>query len=417
MIGESHARGWVTLDTAGILAQSSNVGAITIGQRLGGRRFDQWVRKFGFGEPTGVDLPGEERGLVLPYKKYSGSSMGNLPIGQGELVTPMQMATAYSAIANGGILRKPHIVEALDGKPTPLPPGKRVISAHTAHEVRTMLEGVLAPGGTASEVKIPGYQLAGKTGTANKIDPTTGEYSDREVRRLVRRHGARLEPAAARRRDGRRAAGRDLRRRGRGARVRQDRVVRAALPADPTVVGRGYPQRSMLLRDLLGDAGAGAAALPEVEVTSLAYDARAVQPGSLFFCVPGFTRDGHDFAPAGDRARSGRAGRAAAARARRPRGARRRRARGDGAGRGAPATATRPPRSSWSASPGTNGKTTTAFLLRALLEAAGRRTGLLGTVEQVVGGVAAPAVRTTPEAIDLQATFARMLDGGDTAPA
>ena len=177
-IGESHPRGWVTLDTGGILAQSSNVGAITIGQRLGGKRFDQWVRKFGFGSPTGVDLPGEEQGLVLPYAKYSGSSMGNLPIGQGELVTPMQMVTAYSAIANGGILRKPHLIEALDGKPTPLPPGRRVISSRVAHEVRQMLEGVLAPGGTASEVKIPGYVLAGKTGTANKIDPATGKYSD-----------------------------------------------------------------------------------------------------------------------------------------------------------------------------------------------------------------------------------------------
>ncbi len=115
VIGESHPRGWLTLDTGGILAQSSNVGAITIGQRLGGRRFDRWVREFGFGSPTGVDLPGEEQGLVLPYAKYSGSSMGNLPIGQGELVTPMQMATAYSAIANGGILRKPHLVRG-DGR-------------------------------------------------------------------------------------------------------------------------------------------------------------------------------------------------------------------------------------------------------------------------------------------------------------
>ncbi len=177
-IGESHTRGWVTLDTAGILAQSSNVGAITIGQRLGGKRFDQWVRKFGFGSPTGVDLPGEEQGLVLKYKDYSGSSMGNLPIGQGELVTPIQMATAYAAIANGGILRKPRIVQAMDGRPTQVSRGKRVISTQTAHEVRKMLEGVLAPGGTASEVKIPGYELAGKTGTANKIDPATGEYSE-----------------------------------------------------------------------------------------------------------------------------------------------------------------------------------------------------------------------------------------------
>ena len=176
-IGESHPRGPERLTTAQILAQSSNVGAITIGQRLGATRFDYWVRKFGFGKKTGVDLPGEERGLVLPVNKYSGSSMGNLPIGQGESVTPMQMAAAYSAIANGGVLRAPRLVRRVDGKLTGLPPGHRVISKETSMQLRLMLEGAFAPGGTASEVSIPGYQLAGKTGTANKIDPRTGEYS------------------------------------------------------------------------------------------------------------------------------------------------------------------------------------------------------------------------------------------------
>jgi cell division protein FtsI/penicillin-binding protein 2 len=116
-------------------------------------------------------------GLALPLAKYSGSSMGNLPIGQGELVTPMQMVSAYAAIANGGILRAPHIVASVDGHPRPVPPGRRVLSPATAAAVRTMLEGVLAPGGTASQVSIPGYQLAGKTGTANKVDPATGQYS------------------------------------------------------------------------------------------------------------------------------------------------------------------------------------------------------------------------------------------------
>jgi cell division protein FtsI (penicillin-binding protein 3) len=176
-IGESHIRGPVTLTTAQILAQSSNVGAIKIGLEMGKQRFDYWVRKFGFGKPTGVDLPGEERGLLLPVEKYSGSSMGNLPIGQGLAVTPMQMAQAYSAIANGGVLRPPRIVRRIDGKLVPQSQGKRIISPDTAAQLRTMLEGVFAPGGTASEVQIPGYKLAGKTGTANKIDPTTGEYS------------------------------------------------------------------------------------------------------------------------------------------------------------------------------------------------------------------------------------------------
>jgi cell division protein FtsI (penicillin-binding protein 3) len=167
-----------TLTTGQILAQSSNVGAIKIGMLEGAQGFNQWVRRFGFGAPTGVDLPGEEMGQVLPLGRYSGSSMGNLPIGQGELVTPMQMATAYSAIANGGIMRAPHIVSSIDGRPQPEPAGHRVISSSTAAALRNMLKGVLAPGGTASEVSIPHYELAGKTGTASKIDPSTGQYSE-----------------------------------------------------------------------------------------------------------------------------------------------------------------------------------------------------------------------------------------------
>jgi cell division protein FtsI (penicillin-binding protein 3) len=167
-----------TLTTGEILAQSSNVGAIKIGALEGAERFNEWVHKYGFGARTGVDLPGEESGEALPLNEYSGSSMGNLPIGQGELVTPIQMASAYSAIANGGILRTPHIIQSINGRPTPEPAGHRVITSTTAAELRKMLEGVLAPGGTASEVSIPGYKLAGKTGTASKVDPQTGEYSE-----------------------------------------------------------------------------------------------------------------------------------------------------------------------------------------------------------------------------------------------
>ena len=177
-IGESHPRGPVTLNTREILEQSSNVGAVTIGLKLGAKRFDQWVRRFGFGTPTGTDLPGEEAGIVLPLAKYSGASMGNLPIGQGLAVTPMQMAVAYSAIANGGVLRAAHIVGAVDGQPAPAHKGKRVISASTSASLRRMLEGVLGPGGTATGAAIKGYELAGKTGTAQKPDPVTGGYSE-----------------------------------------------------------------------------------------------------------------------------------------------------------------------------------------------------------------------------------------------
>jgi cell division protein FtsI/penicillin-binding protein 2 len=176
-IKNAEDRGWATMTTRQILAQSDNVGAITIGQRLGKERFDYWMRRFGFGKVTGTDLPGEEKGIVPLLKNYSGSSMGNLPIGQGEAVTPMQIAQFYGAIANGGILRTPHLVRRIDGRMESVPVARRVMKASTAAALREMLEGVLAPGGTASEVKIPGFQLAGKTGTANKIDPVTHEYS------------------------------------------------------------------------------------------------------------------------------------------------------------------------------------------------------------------------------------------------
>jgi cell division protein FtsI (penicillin-binding protein 3) len=168
-IGEAHEGGNGTLSVSDILARSSNVGTVMVGLKLGATRFDRWVRRFGFGKPTGVDLAGEERGIVLDVDRYSGSTIGNMPIGQGLAVTPIQMAAAYTAIANGGIKRQPYIV-AGNRKP-----GNRVLSRRTASEVSRMLEGVLAAGGTAPEASIEGYTLAGKTGTAEKAE--NGTYS------------------------------------------------------------------------------------------------------------------------------------------------------------------------------------------------------------------------------------------------
>ncbi len=165
-ISDAEVRGPESRTVAQILAQSSNVGAVRIGLDLGEERFYHWVRRFGFGEPTGIDFPGEEQGIVPTLSEFSGSTIGNLPIGQGLSVTPMQMAAAYSAIANGGILRPPRLILDEGDTPTSEPDGHRVISKQTAAQVRQMLEGVLAPGGTASEVSVPGYTLAGKTGTA-----------------------------------------------------------------------------------------------------------------------------------------------------------------------------------------------------------------------------------------------------------
>ena len=184
-IGESHPAGYRTLTTRQILEQSSNVGSIIIGRRLGAERFDRWVRRFGFGSPTGVDLPGEEGGIPLALENYSGSSMGNLPIGQGMAVTLMQMATGYAAIANGGMLRAPHVVERVGGRAAHKPKGRRVISEATAASVRRMLEGVLGPGGTASGAGIDGYVMAGKTGTAEKPDEFGGYSKTKFVSSFV----------------------------------------------------------------------------------------------------------------------------------------------------------------------------------------------------------------------------------------
>jgi cell division protein FtsI (penicillin-binding protein 3) len=175
-IEDAEPRGPVDLSVAQILAQSSNVGAVTIGLKLGATKFSHWVNRFGFGHKTGVQFPAEERGIVPSYDDYSGSSIGNLPIGQGLSVTPIQMMTAYAAIANGGVLRPPQLLDQVDGQPVEEPAGHQVIRPGVAAEVRQMLEGVLAPGGTASEVSVPGYTLAGKTGTAQVAE--NGGYSE-----------------------------------------------------------------------------------------------------------------------------------------------------------------------------------------------------------------------------------------------
>ncbi|MBA3262834.1 MAG: penicillin-binding protein 2 [Thermoleophilaceae bacterium] len=168
-IGEAHEDGNGALTASQILARSSNVGTVMVGLKLGATHFDRWVRRFGFSKPTGVDLPGEQRGIVLDVDHYSGSTLGNMAIGQGLSVTPIQMAAGFTAIANGGVKRQPYIV-AGDRKP-----GRRVLSQATAAEVSRMLEGVLAAGGTAPEASVAGYTLAGKTGTAEK--PENGTYS------------------------------------------------------------------------------------------------------------------------------------------------------------------------------------------------------------------------------------------------
>jgi cell division protein FtsI (penicillin-binding protein 3) len=175
-IEDAEERGTETMSVGRILAQSSNVGAVTIGLEVGAESFSKWIGRFGFGRPTGIQFPAEEQGIVPSLDQYSGSTMGNLPMGQGLAVTPIQMIAGYTAIANGGLLKPPQLIKRIGDREIHEPKGKRVISAEVASEIREMLEGVLAPGGTASQVSVPGYTLAGKTGTAQVAE--NGTYSE-----------------------------------------------------------------------------------------------------------------------------------------------------------------------------------------------------------------------------------------------
>lgn len=167
----------------GILAESSNVGTLEIAQRVGKQTFDDYLKRFGLGQPTGIELPGESAGLLPPLSAWSDATFGNLPIGQGVAVTSLQLASMYQAVANNGIRIPPRIVESVtepDGTVTPTaqPAGIQVMSPATAKTVRTMLESVTLKGGTGTRAAIPGYRIAGKTGTAQQPDPKTGQYSD-----------------------------------------------------------------------------------------------------------------------------------------------------------------------------------------------------------------------------------------------
>jgi cell division protein FtsI (penicillin-binding protein 3) len=168
-IHESHPRNPERLTFADIVSRSSNVGTLTLALKLGERRVANWISRFGFGRKTGVDFPGETRGLVLPLNRWSGSTIGNVPIGQGIAVTPLQMASAYGTIANRGVLVQPHLVRRVaDAAPT-RPVRRRVLDPAVAQTLMGMLEGVVDDRlGTGTAAAIKGYRVAGKTGTAAK---------------------------------------------------------------------------------------------------------------------------------------------------------------------------------------------------------------------------------------------------------
>jgi cell division protein FtsI (penicillin-binding protein 3) len=188
--------GKVTVATA--LARSSDVAAVKLALKVGPDRFYQYIRDFGFGSRSGVELPGETRGLLQPVKRWNGSSIGSIAIGQEVAVTPVQLVTMVSTIANGGVYLPPHILfpgqldsttpnqkaappqvvqVAGEELPNPLPTGAhRVISTLSAAQMRKMMEGVVLFG-TGKQAQLDGYSSGGKTGTAQKIDPATHTYS------------------------------------------------------------------------------------------------------------------------------------------------------------------------------------------------------------------------------------------------
>jgi cell division protein FtsI/penicillin-binding protein 2 len=176
VIHDAEPRGTQTMTVSKILSRSSNVGVVTLAQQLQRDGITEWIRRFGFGRKTGIDFPGESRGIVLPPEKWSGSTIGNVPIGQGIAVTPVQMAAAYGAIANDGVWLQPHLVERLEKSDRVEPESRRVLSEATSHELTKMLRGVVQDG-SGTTAQIPGYRVAGKTGTAAKPEPTGG-YSD-----------------------------------------------------------------------------------------------------------------------------------------------------------------------------------------------------------------------------------------------
>ena len=169
-----------TFTAAQILQQSSNVGTVTIAELVHKQPLYDWIRRWGFGSPTHIGLPAEASGAVMPPDKWYSSSIGNIPIGQGISVTPLQMAAMYSGIANGGVMVEPHVVEKIGGRLAPKPVSRRILSPTVDHTLVNMLKGVVdTAAGTGTRASVPGYTVAGKTGTAQVALPHSLGYSTR----------------------------------------------------------------------------------------------------------------------------------------------------------------------------------------------------------------------------------------------
>jgi cell division protein FtsI/penicillin-binding protein 2 len=176
-VEDAEPRPTETLSVSQILSQSSNVGAVTIAGKLGSSMLAKWIQRFGFGHATDIDFPGESDGFVLPLDEWNEATIGNVPIGQGISVTPIQMASVYAAVANGGVWIQPHLVSKTGGQAPERWKHRRIMSPAVDAQVKTMLTGVVADAGaTGTAAAIPGYSVAGKTGTA-QVPDGHGGYS------------------------------------------------------------------------------------------------------------------------------------------------------------------------------------------------------------------------------------------------
>ena len=188
-VADAWEHGVVPYTTTGIFGKSSNVGTLMLAQRVGEERFDDFLKRFGLGQATGVELPNESAGLVPTREQWSGGTFANLPIGQGMSMTTLQLASVYQSLANGGERIEPRIIKnvtASTGEEIPQeePRRTRVASEETARTVVNMFRAPFQEdpagfnSGTAQGNNIPGYQLSGKTGTAQQVNPDTGAYSN-----------------------------------------------------------------------------------------------------------------------------------------------------------------------------------------------------------------------------------------------
>jgi cell division protein FtsI (penicillin-binding protein 3) len=178
---DSTPHGGLNLTLHGMLTKSSNIGAIKAAELVGGPNFYQYLRDFGVGSPTGLDLPGESAGVVPAPDQWSQTTFPTLAFGQGMAVNAVQMATIFGVIANGGLRVSPRLIagQLTDGgvfEPSERPEPVRVVTQRTAKTVLGMMEAVVSEEGTAPLAQVPGYRVAGKTGTATRIDPACGCY-------------------------------------------------------------------------------------------------------------------------------------------------------------------------------------------------------------------------------------------------